>query len=161
MKFTPKQIREAFSYDPETGVISRKPKLGSRSKLGPCPTGISNIGYQRVSLYSHVMTAHRVAFCVMTGRWPKRDIDHIHGDRADNRWRNLRECTRQQNVWNGKARSPRSGWKGAYFQAGRYMARIKKDGKGIYLGRFDTAEEAHAAYLAAAKDLFGEFARAA
>lgn len=98
----------------------------------------------------------------MTGEWPADMIDHKNRDRTDNRWENLREATRSQNNANRRASSTH-GFKGATFnrRQGRWMAQTKVNGKRVYLGYYDTPEEAHAAYVAAAERYFGEFARAA
>ena len=66
-------------------------------------------------------------------------IDHINGKRADNRIENLRWVTREQNYWNNKG-------KGYCFNSGKFQAKIRQNGKTIYLGRYDTPEEARKAY---------------
>lgn len=85
------------------------------------------------------------------------EIDHINGDRTDNRKANLRLATKAQNAHN---RKQHKGLKGVQQQRAKYVARIKLD-KNTYLGSFDTADEAHAAYVAAANEHFGAYARAA
>jgi hypothetical protein len=94
----------------------------------------------------------------MTGAWPPNDVDHINGVRDDNRWTNLRLATRAENLRNMKAKTNKTGLKGVYLNAGRYTARIRHNYTSHYLGRFDTPEEAHAAYRKAADALHGEFA---
>ena len=96
----------------------------------------------------------------MTGR--QSVADHINNDPSDDRWSNLREATASQNGANKRAQSNKmySNLKGVTWQAGRYLAQIGVDGQNIYLGRFDRAEDAHAAYVVAAKKYFAEFARA-
>jgi len=96
----------------------------------------------------------------MTGKWPEQFVDHINGDRDDNRWSNIREATRWINnvnkrPWRNKRYSP---LKGVTWAHGKYIAQIKADFRNFYLGRFDTAEEAHEAYCAAARKYFGEYA---
>ena len=96
----------------------------------------------------------------MTGEWGRPAIDHRDGNSTNNRWSNLRRATPSQN--NANRRRPRhntSGYKGVYFRWGFWRACIKRNGRRIYLGVFATPEEAHAAYVAAARKLFGEFAR--
>jgi hypothetical protein len=92
-------------------------------------------------------------------------IDHINGDRLDNRIENLRTATYSQNSANAKRHSRNtSGLKGASKRfkngkwTGRWQASITYQRKQINLGYFDTKEEAHAAYLEAARRLQGEFA---
>lgn len=91
-------------------------------------------------------------------------VDHINMDVRDNRRENLRVCSRSQNSHNRKNyASNLSGLKGVGFHAstGKWRARIAVDGKQIHLGLFGCREDAHAAYVAAARRLHGEFARTA
>lgn len=90
-------------------------------------------------------------------------VDHINGDPLDNRRCNLRVCTQKQNIWNRKKpKSNTSGFKGARLdkKTGKWIAYIAKNGRRWHLGTFRTPERAHRAYVAAAKVLHGEFARA-
>ncbi len=89
------------------------------------------------------------------------DVDHINGNALDNRRLNLRVCTRSQNLQNTmKRKRNSSGFKGVCWHKGanKYMATINHNKVSHYLGLFETAEKAHAAYVAAARELNGEFA---
>lgn len=88
-------------------------------------------------------------------------VDHINGDRLDNRKENLRVCSQSENLCNrGKQSNNRSGFKGVYLHApGRWRARIMFKGKLKELGLFDSPSDAHKAYVAAARALHGEFTR--
>lgn len=91
----------------------------------------------------------------------KRHVDHINGNKFDNRRCNLRVCEPVENWWNQKRRSDNtSGYKGVSWSKSRkkWNARIKRRGVRFDLGYFDSAEEAHAAYCVAAKSIHGEFA---
>jgi hypothetical protein len=91
-------------------------------------------------------------------------IDHKNGDTLDNRRSELRFATNHQNAMNSKLRkNNKSGFKGVSYSASenRWIANICLHGKCKYLGGFDTREEAHAAYMRAAIEAAGEFARAA
>lgn len=95
---------------------------------------------------------------------PGMEVDHVNRDGLDNRRANLRLCTPSQNQRNrGKDRSNSSGFKGVshYKRNGRWRATITIHGKFLHIGLYDTPEEAHAAYCAAAATLHGEFARTA
>lgn len=90
------------------------------------------------------------------------DVDHINGNRLDNRKENLRYATRSQNLRNrGAAKHSKSGIKGVYFHraTGKWRAEMKIDGKSKHLGLFETKELAHAAYQGKAVIIQGEFAR--
>ena len=103
---------------------------------------------------------HRVIMAAPDGL----EVDHRNGNGLDNRRDNLRVATHADNMKNTRMRGNNtSGFKGVYWDnfTGRWMAAIGHQGKFKNLGRFDTAEEAHAAYSAAATELFGEFARLA
>lgn len=97
--------------------------------------------------------AHRLAWLFVHGQWPDAEIDHKNGDRTDNRLCNLRCVTRQHNLMN--QRRPRSNNTTGYLgvcvdrERGAFQARVQVSGRAHHLGRFDTPEAAHAAYVAA------------
>jgi len=89
-------------------------------------------------------------------------VDHINGNPLDNRRENLRICTRAQNTCNRKAVvNSKSGYKGVTKKnsSRKWIPEIRKDGKKLYLGSYNTPEEAAKAYDKAAKEIFGEFAK--
>jgi len=107
----------------------------------------------------HVMM-HRVI--AKLSHYDERVVDHINGDKLDNRRENLRVCTHAQNLCNSKLYTTnKSGMKGVYQRRGsvRWTAYIYKDRKCYQLGTFDSAEEAHKARLSAEKQFHGQFAR--
>ncbi len=109
------------------------------------------------------LSMHRVILERIIGRPIKKDYecDHINGNGLDNRRENLREVTRSQNAMNVKYYSTNvSGYKGVSHikKHGKYRAAIGLNGDIIYLGEFDTPEQAHKAYCEAAKELHGDFA---
>ena len=117
-------------------------------------------GYRHINIDNQSYLAHRLAWFWMNDKFPDGPLDHINQSKADNRIANLREATQVQNGGNSKARKSRSGLKGAHWHEGakRWSGDIHVRGRKIYLGLFDTAEQAHAAYCEAAKEMFGEFA---
>ena len=96
----------------------------------------------------------------MTGKWPKLEIGYINRNISDTRWANLRAMTPSQRGATSRRRN-KHGVRGIWItKSGKYVARIKVAGKTKYLGSFDTIEKASVAYTRAAKDSFGQFARA-
>jgi hypothetical protein len=87
-------------------------------------------------------------------------VDHIDGDKLDNRKSNLRICTQQENKFARHAVDAKSGYKGVYYQKGngRWWASVQARCHIYHLGRFDSAEKAALAYNDKALELFGEFA---
>ena len=159
-------LRKALDYDPKTGVLTWRwrddvPRRTNNRFAGK-PAGGSDgqYGYISVRLYDRLYQAHRLAWLWMTGEWPTHLIDHIDMDPKNNAWDNLRPATKSQNMMNqGKPRHNKSGFKGVFGAAGCWTAQIQVNRKNHILGTFDTAEEAHAAYCAAAARLHGAFAR--
>jgi len=105
--------------------------------------------------------AHRLAWLYVHGEWPPEQLDHINGQRDDNRVENLRSATRAENAGNSKRRADNtSGFKGVYWNAQRskWQAKIRRGQLEKHLGLFVCKEDAAEAYRRAAADVFGEFA---
>lgn len=159
---TCERLREILSYDPDTGIFTWKVAV-SKVKAGAVAGCNDGQGYLRIKIDGRNYKSHRLAWLYMTGEWPKEQVDHVNGSRGDNRFENLREAAHAENLWNsGKRVDNTSGFKGVFFdtQARKWRALIGIKGKQKSLGRFTSPEAAHAAYVAAAKKYFGEFARA-
>ena len=150
-----------LSYDPDTGVFRWKISPGPGRPVGSVAGCRNRKGYVIIGLKGRVYSAHRVAWLLMNGAWPCQYIHHRNGSPDDNRWSNLREATPAQNCQNG--RSKRGQWPRGVTRtkAGKFQAQIAASGKHYHLGSFDTPNEAHAAYVSAARRLHGEFARIA
>lgn len=158
-------VSELLSYEPETGLFTWRSTCGKRKTTTGQVAGTvkASTGYRVMKFGQKPYRASRLAWLLMTGAWPVGMVDHINGERADDRWVNLRLATASQNSANGRLRSHnKSGFKGVIATAsGRWAASIQCKQRRERLGTFDTPEEAHAAYLQAAKEIFGEFARPA
>ena len=156
-RLTRARLRELLHYDRDTGEFRWLERFGDELRPGDVA------GYVQINVDHHTYQAHQLAWFYMTGQWGRPTIDHRDGDVSNNRWNNLRRATASQNNANRcRPRQNTSGYKGVYLcrKSGKWRAGIGRNGKTIHLGRFATPQAAHAAYLAAARKLFGEFARA-
>ena len=94
-KLIPDSIRDVLSYDPDTGLFSRE---GSTPIANP-----SSDGYTRIGIKGRKYLAHRLAWFFVHGETPD-TIDHINGEKSDNRIANLRNVTQAQNLLNKKGK---------------------------------------------------------
>jgi hypothetical protein len=124
-------------------------------------------GYWYTSVNGRKFLVHRIIWAMVNGEHPNGHIDHANGNSADNRIENLRLATKSQNGANKKKYGGSSRYKGVCWhkKAGKWAAYIgssksEKLKKRKHLGLFVTEEDAHAAYMVAAKEFYGEFARA-
>lgn len=144
------RLKSLLHYDPDTGVFIRRISTSSRVKPGDIDGSKNGDGYILIMVDSKRHLAHRLAWLYMHGVWPTDQIDHINGDRADNRRCNLREATRAENAQNTIARpNNKVGYLGVTKDRSKYKAQIGVDGAIINIGLFATPEQAHQAYLAA------------
>lgn len=145
------KLLAAFEYAPDTGCLYRKKKNGGRTLvISKCING-----YGRTKYKGQPVKVSRVIWVMMTGEDPgAMTVDHVNRVRGDNRWCNLRlaDLSLQQRN-KGVHRTSTTGLKGAHRtnsgEGKRFSSAIMRDGKTTYLGRFDSAEKAHAAYVAA------------
>jgi hypothetical protein len=157
---TAARIFELLDYCPDTGNFTWKTNRRGKRQAGDTAGCIHPNGYVRISIDYRLYNAHRIAWLFIAGKWPTQNIDHIDGDRANNKALNLRECSQQANCFNKKMSCANtSGYKGVSFlkKSGKWSAHIKHNGKSKYLGCFKAPEEAHKAYCDEAKRLYGEF----
>jgi hypothetical protein len=149
MTVSAEKLREWFAYDCDTGIVTRRERRGKHS-AGSVVTGTLSHGYLRINLANCSYALHRVIFLWMTGEWPKADIDHIDGNRQNNRWANLRDVPRRVNMENlhrARRNNRSSGLLGVAPHGSLFRSRIRVRGQVMELGSFATAQEAHAAYV--------------
>ena len=148
-QLTAERLRQLVSYDRLTGEFTRLVKQSAVAASG----WLDRNGHVRISVDGQVYAAHRLAFLYVTGQWPTGVVDHINGERADNRWENLRDVSMTVNQQNQRRAHKRNatGLLGVTFnkRRGKYQAQIAINGAYRYLGLYATADLAHAAYLAA------------
>ena len=149
MELTAERLREMLKYYPGSGKFMWLKHTSSTGRAYGSAGNINAIGYVRISVDGRSYLAHRLAWLYMTGAWPSELIDHINGDRQDNRFCNLREATVRENQQNIEARA---GSLGTYWnkKSQRWAAQIRLgDGRRKGLGLFATQVDAHQAYLKA------------
>lgn len=156
------RLRELLHYDPAMGVFTWATARQGIA-IGQAAGCIDkSTGYRRIAIDGRDYRAHRLAWLYVHGVWPDGDLDHEDTNKDHNWIDNLRPATQSQNQANThRHRDNASGLKGVYFyrSRNRWRASISEGDQRKHLGYFDTAEEAHAAYCAAAKKIFGAFAR--
>lgn len=161
-KIDPRRALEVLRYEPDTGHVFWRTDIRAgknnwllKARADERAGFASSFGYVALSIGGKRTSVHRFAWLQMTGAWPEHDIDHINGDRADNRWGNLRAATRAQNMQNlkGPHKDSATGFLGVERKRERFAARICIEGKKHSLGVFDTAELAHAAYIKAKREI--------
>jgi hypothetical protein len=153
-------LNELFSYDSETGELKWRVNR-SNVTAGTPIAGVTANGYLSVSVGGKTHQAHRLIWLMYHGFLPANSrIDHINGNRKDNRISNLRLATDAQNASNAKLSVKNTtGFKGVSRTAYGFGAHVNKDGRKTFLGVFKTPEDAARAYDSAALEAYGEFAR--
>lgn len=156
--FSRAYLKSVLYYDMALGIWTRiNSKRGDFvGKRAGCVNKFD--GRRYIKVRGQRYSESRRAWFYVKGTWPKRDVEHRDGDKANNRWDNFRLVTRTQNQGNARSRVPLKGV--TRVRTGKYIAQIQRSMRKMHLGTFDTAAEAHAAYVVAAKKVFGVFARA-
>lgn len=133
------ELGDTFDYH-EGGYLIRK-RTGK-----PCGQRANNgKGYARVWVNGRYLYAHRIIYAIIHGEMPEGEIDHINGNRIDNRIENLREVSTVENMHNSKIyKTNKSGFTGVYWdtQRQKWQAYIMVDNRQINLGRFENFEDA-------------------
>ena len=154
-------MREYLDYDPQTGIFTWKKNLKGPVKKGMKAGAKHSRGYISIGFNGESYLAHRLAWAFAHNDISQdMQIDHINGNRQDNRISNLRLASHEDNCRNSKPRKHnKSGIKGVRKENSRWAARIRVNKKEIWLGTFNTADEASQAYQDAAQKYFGVFAK--
>lgn len=171
----PTVLRLLLRYEPETGRLFWRrrsivwfedaPHCGTwntRFAGRECFISTSAYGYKRGAVLLSQLQAHRVIWALVHGEWPAADVDHINGNRTDNRLGNLRHATRAQNLRNSGSRGGSSRYCGVCWDRarGKWVANCYDDtGRNRHLGRYDDESRAALAYDEAARRWHGAYAR--
>jgi hypothetical protein len=168
---TQEYLKLILHYNLLTGIWTWLVNKNPRARLGDIAGCIAcqrhrkgdgcegKLHYLKIRIDGKLYLAHQLAFLYMTGSLVK-EIDHIDGNGLNNRWNNLRECTRSQNKANiTKLSNNSSGYKGVYWRKDRqkWIPSIDCEGRTYHLGCYSNIEDAKAAYDAKSKELFGGF----
>jgi len=162
---TPETLRKLLSYDPDTGLLTwkRRPiemfpnEWASKSwntKFCGKHAFLSDHskGYKQGMIFNKLYLAHRVVYAIYYGIWPTAQIDHINGDKLDNRIANLRDVTNAENARNTKKYSNNtSGYTGVSWDStvGKWRSSIWVQNKNCHLGFFTDIEDAIASRASA------------
>ncbi|AUR97566.1 AP2/ERF domain protein [Vibrio phage 1.242.O._10N.261.54.B2] len=148
-------IKEHVNYNRDTGVLTWR-KNFFKTKVDSEVGSVSNLGYRKFGLSGTTYLSHRVVWAIHYSEQPPEIIDHINGNRLDNRIANLRSSDHTENAENQR-KAMRSNKTSKYLGVskfkGRWRARIKARGKYIFLGYHETEEQARDAYLDAKRRL--------
>ncbi|ESL86576.1 hypothetical protein L420_03771 [Enterobacter hormaechei subsp. hoffmannii UCICRE 9] len=156
------EIHALLDYNPETGVFTWKVTKSGWVVKGRTVGSKNNNGYLRVGIGRRHYFLSRIAFFLCTGQSPE-EVDHINGDRTDNRACNLRAASRHENCLNKSVRSDsRTGVKGVSWRPDvkKWSARsTDSSGKRVFLGYYRTISDAVAVLNDFRREQHGEFAK--
>jgi len=159
IRLTHARLLELLDYDPDTGIFVRIKSQSYKSRIGKPIKCLDNYGYIQMNLDSEHHKGHRLAWFFVNASWPLGDIDHINGNRSDNRIANLRCVSRSVNLQNQSKAHPdsKTGFLGVSKCGNKFESRIYHNKRVIHLGYFYTPQEAHNAYLKAKERLHSGF----
>jgi hypothetical protein len=154
---TQERLKELLHYDEETGLFTREKSIAAKGCLKGKVAGCLTVrGYWKIVIDRNQYAAHRLAWLYVFGQFPDGLIDHINRTKTDNRIANLRVITPSenlQNVYCNKSNNKTSKTRGvSWFKRDKkWQVEIQANKKRVYLGRYDSLDEAKNAYLEAKK----------
>jgi hypothetical protein len=159
---TPEYLAAVISYNPETGELhwkhraDRDDQWNARCAGKRAFTSVQSRGYHSGGVDGHTFIAHRVAWAIYYGKWPQNQIDHLDGNKRNNRIANLRDASVVENNRNMPvSKRNATGVLGVVWLPQRrvWRAEIMVDRKMVRLGCFANKEDA----VSARKDAEGKF----
>jgi len=157
---TQDQVKKLFCYDSNTGILTNRIHRSTRSRAGHSIGNSDSGGYLTTKIDSVQYKVHRVIFIYVYGYLP-RYVDHIDGDRLNNKTNNLRQATFSQNQQNTKImKNNTTGCKGVSWCKKRrmYASRLYFKGKNKHLGYFYDLDVAAQVLRIKRVELHGEYA---
>lgn len=144
-------------YNPEAGEFIAKTGCNAGKALGR----VHRLGYLQIFFAGKLHYAHRLAWLYIHGQWPEGEIDHLNGDKSDNRLANLRVVSRQENMQNVQRKPTRGKSSSEYLGVSRdgrmktrpWRATVYLNGRNHDCGYWETEAQAHAAYVAKKREL--------
>jgi len=152
VELTQSELKSILDYDPTTGIFTWIDVPKNTYLIGKQAGAIHKHGYPCITIKGSKFMAHRLAFLWMQGQFPKEYVDHIDGNRSNNKWSNLRTATMRENGQNQAIH--RMGHKPGTHLLKKKLVKpwesyIELRGKRVHIARFQTEDEAYASYLGA------------
>jgi hypothetical protein len=145
-------LKSIVSYDKETGVFQRKDGV---------KFGFKDDGYLRSEINGKNYYLHRLAWLYEYGEFPDSHLDHVNGDKADNRIENLRKASRSENLCNvRKTKRNTSGYKNVTFhkESNKWRVKVSVNGKNKSFGLYEDIELADLVAIEVRNKFHGQFA---
>lgn len=142
---TQNRLKELLHYDPVTGIWTWKVIRTGYAYIGSQAGNITKHGYRNIRVDGKLYRSSRLVYLYMKNEWPSEEIDHIDRNRSNDKWDNLRKADSCQNSYNRGVRTDNStGHKGIcrHKTTQKYQVNIGVNKKFLYLGSFDTLDEA-------------------
>jgi HNH endonuclease len=160
------ELRKILNYEPETGVFTCRvrPNKRTRLRVGDVAGSVRPDGYRAITLNGCRYAEHRLVWFFTEGEWPRGQLDHVNGNKGDNRRRNLRLADNSKKANTPVSKGNSSGYKGVHWHrhtsgGGAWHAAINVNGKRAHIASSESKVAAAFAYDCAALFAFGPFAR--
>ena len=151
------EILKYFNYNKKKGHLTWKWHWDNtviNKQLGTLVGNKTKDGYLRVTVNYKSYKVHRLIWCIEKETWPKM-IDHVNGNKIDNRIQNLRAASNRINQSNRHThRNGRLVGTDFHKESGRWRARITINKREKYIGLYGTELKAHNAYIEEVKKLY-------
>lgn len=159
---TQEELKKLLHYDEKTGIFTWAHKRASWLNIGDVAGHLNITGYITIRANYKSYLAHRLAWLYVYGKFPEKFIDHINNNRSDNRIKNLREATKEENSRNTlKSKKNTSGAKSVFWKkhAKKWQVQMKINGIQKHFGYFDNLEFAELVAQEVRAKYYGQFAR--
>ena len=156
-----KTLDSRLEYEPLTGLFRNRICRGTKARAGDVAGTKTEQGYIRINVDGKLYYAQRLAILTTTGSMPVGVVDHINGNRSDNRIENLRVVSHAENMQNRFTPSGENPYVGVSLVRGKWQASVTRFGMSVHLGMFESPEAARDAYQASRSMTHADFAKLA